>query len=100
MSKMDKYRESVELGESIFEFFQAFGYEDEYYRGQVRAEWGNIIGQEIASNVEITAFEGEVLTLKTNNSVWKNEMFFRRKEIMKLVNQRYDKKLVSNINIK
>jgi predicted nucleic acid-binding Zn ribbon protein len=100
MLKKDKYKECTELGSSIFELFKAFGYEDEYYRGQVRAEWNSIVGQEIASNVEISCFEGEVLTLKTNNSVWKNEMFFRRIEIMKLINQRYNKKLVSNINIK
>lgn len=100
MSKTDRYKESTDVGMAIFEFFKAFGYEDEYYRGKVRAEWDNIVGQEIASNVKITVFEGEVLTLKTNNSVWKNEMFFRKKEIMKLINQRYNKNLVSNINIK
>jgi predicted nucleic acid-binding Zn ribbon protein len=100
MSKKDRYKKLPELGSSIFEFFKTFGYEDEYYRGQVRAEWYSIVGQEIASNVEISGFEGEVLTLKTNSSVWKNEMFFRRKEIMNLINERYNKKLVSNINIK
>jgi predicted nucleic acid-binding Zn ribbon protein len=100
MWKRDKYKEFVEIGSSISELFKAFGYEDEYYRGKVRAEWNSIVGQEIASNVEISGFEGEVLTLKTNNSVWKNEMFFRRREIMNLINKRYDKKLVSNINIK
>jgi predicted nucleic acid-binding Zn ribbon protein len=100
MSKRDRYKELSELGSSIFELFKAFGYEDEYYRGKVRAEWNSIVGQKIASNVEISCFEGGVLTLKTNNSVWKNEIFFRRTEIMNLINQRYNKKLVSNINIK
>ena len=99
MLKRGKYKEFVEVSSSIFEFFKAFGYEDEYYRGRVRAEWLTIVGQTIASNVEIISFEGEVLTLKTSNSTWKNEMFFRRTEIMKLINQRYNKQLVSNINI-
>ena len=93
-------RESVNVGATILQIFQAFGYEDEYYRGQVRADWEEIVGQDVASNVEIIDFVKELLILKTKNSVWKNEMLFRREEIMKLINERYDKTLVLSIKVR
>jgi len=93
-------RESVNVGATILQIFQAFGYEDEYYRGQVRADWEEIVGQDVASNVEIIDFVKELLILKTKNSVWKNEMLFRREEIMRLINERYGKTLVVSIRVK
>jgi len=93
-------KEIVNIGATILQIFQAFGYEDEYYRGQVRADWEKIVGQDVASNVEIIDFVRELLILKTKNSIWKNEMLFRRKEIMRLINERYGKTLVVSIRVK
>lgn len=93
-------KEIVNVGATILQIFQAFGYEDEYYRGQVRANWEEIVGKNVASNVEIIDFVRELLILKTKNSVWKNEMLFRREEIMRLINERYGKTLVVSIRVK
>ena len=94
------YRPPTELGNAIEEFFKKFGYEKEYLQGKIMAEWADVVGEAMASRVEILSFDGNILTVKTENSVWKNEVFLRKAELIKKINNRYNQKIVSEIYIK
>jgi hypothetical protein len=101
MWKKERYAEpATELGSAIEIFFKKFGYEREYYQGKAMNEWAEIMGSALASRAKIASFEGLVLTIKTENSIWKNEIFLRKAEIIKLMNDRYNYKIVSEIYIK
>jgi hypothetical protein len=101
MSKKGGYsKPATELGLAIEEFFKKFGYEREYYQGKVLNEWPDIVGEVMAGRVKISGFDGETLTVRTENSIWKNEIFLRKAEIIKLLNDRYNYKIVSDIYIK
>ncbi len=93
------YRPPTELGNAIEEFFRRFGYEREYLKGKVINEWKDIVGEFVAGKAKITNFDGDVLTIKTESSVWKNEIFLRKGEIIKLINERFKTRLVSEIRI-
>lgn len=93
------YKAPTELGKAIEEFFIRFGYENEYLKGRVINEWKDVVGDLIAENCVIKSFDGNILTLKTESSVWKSELFYRKKEIIEKINSRYNKKIVSDIRI-
>ena len=44
--------------------------------------WESIVGTPIFKNTEIISFKNGNLTIKTSNPVWRNEMFFQKKELL------------------
>jgi hypothetical protein len=100
LKKDTYYRPPTELGSAIEEFFKKFGYEKEYLQGKIMADWKDIVGEAMASRVKILSFDSDILTVKTENSVWKNEVFLRKAELVKLINNRYNQKIVTEIYIK
>jgi len=88
-----------QLSLAIEEFFRKAGYEREFFQGKLINDWSNIVGKLIADNSKIVKFEGTILTIKTNSSVWKNELYYRKNEIIDMINKKYKMKLVSDIKL-
>jgi len=93
------FKTALQLSQAIEEFFRKAGYEREFFQGKLINDWGNIVGKMIADNSKIVKFDGTVLTIKTNSSVWKNELYYRKNEIIEMINKKYKMKLVSDIKI-
>ena len=74
-----------------------YGIKNYVYYDRLIREWKNIVGNTLAKQCYPTKIENGVLFLKTKNSVWKNELFLRRFELIDLISNNYYKNIVKKI---
>ena len=53
----------------------------------IEKEWGQMVGELIAKNTEITSFINGRLTVKTSDPVWRNELTLQKSELIQKLNQ-------------
>ena len=54
--------------------------------------WNDVVGSQISEQTELKRISGDVLFVKVRSDVWRNELFYHKKDILKKLN----KKLVLN----
>jgi predicted nucleic acid-binding Zn ribbon protein len=62
-------------------------------------KFNEIVGEQIAKQVEFLSFERGILKIKVESSSWKNELFLLREQIIEKINKSFGKDLVKQINI-
>lgn len=76
----------ISLSESIHSFLKDSKLDTEMYQQLIISEWKNIIGESAANHTINMFFKDKVLHIKLNNSCWKNELHYRKKEIIEKIN--------------
>ena len=77
----------------IEEFFKGTSFKDVNILISVEKKWKKTVGDLIYKNKKIKQFKRGCLVVKTKDPVWRNELFFQKKEILKKLN-------MNNENIK
>ena len=49
--------------------------------------WKTIVGKAIAKNTKIIKFKKGILTIKTSNPIWRNELFLQKTELINKINK-------------
>ena len=62
--------------------------------------WDKIVGPKISNNTEPISIKNGVIIIKTNNSVWRQELQFQKQKIIKKLNQKLKKKIIREIIFK
>ena len=44
--------------------------------------WNKIVGKTISNNTEIVSMKNGKITIKTSNSIWRNELTFQKEELL------------------
>ena len=57
--------------------------------------WKKIVGKTISQNTEIVAIKHGKISIKTSNSIWRNELMFQKEDLLKRL-----KKEEPELNIK
>ena len=57
--------------------------------------WKKIVGKTISKNTEIVAIKHGKISIKTSNSIWRNELMFQKEDLLKRL-----KKEEPELNIK
>lgn len=65
--------------------------------GAVWRRWAEIVGDEIAAHAEPSSLRSGVLRVRTDSSVWANEISYLANEIRDRVNQAVGRSLVSKV---
>lgn len=68
-------------------------------RNELIEKFEEIVGNQIAKHVKIKNFEKGSLIIEIESSVWKNEIFLLREEIIKKINSSFGRQLVNKIVI-
>ncbi|MDR0304947.1 MAG: DUF721 domain-containing protein [Chitinispirillales bacterium] len=53
---------------------------------RIKKIYENAVGKEISEITSIVKYQNKELTVKVKNTVWKNELLFKEKEIKNLIN--------------
>ena len=61
--------------------------------------WKEIVGETIANNSEPSDVKHGVLTVKVSTPVWRNELVFRKKEILEKLNKVLGKDVIKDIKL-
>ena len=73
------------------------GLESEINQQKAIDLWEEVVGQKIKENTEPTEVKFGVMTVKTKNSVWKQELQFQKKDIMKSLNKKLIKTKIKDL---
>lgn len=89
----------ISLSDSIHSFLKESKLDVEMYRQLIISEWKNIVGESAANHTTNMFFKEKILYVKMNNSCWRNELYYRKKEIIEKINQHVNTELVSDVQI-
>ena len=62
------------LGEEVDRLVATRGWDSEVQVGSVVGRWPGIVGDQVAANVEVVAFEGSRLTVRARSTAWATQM--------------------------
>lgn len=63
----------------------------------VIVQWEAIVGQSIAAAAKPERIEKQVLTLKVHHAVWRQELLFRKNELIGQINTYFGENIVKDI---
>ena len=87
---------------SINDLLELFSSKNKSYRefvskNNVLDNWESLVGKKVADVSEPDKIERDKLYLKVKNSVWKNELFFMKSELLAKINNNFSKGKVKDI---
>ena len=85
------------LKTSIRAFLKSAGLEKGVKQNNAILIWGGVVGATIAEKTNPEKVEHGVLTIKTENASWRQELLFKKSEIIKKLNQELGKNTIREI---
>ena len=73
------------------------GLENEINQQKAMDLWGEVVGKKIKENTEPIEVQFGVMTVKTKNSVWKQELQFQKNNIIKSLNEKLIKTTIKDL---
>jgi hypothetical protein len=87
----------ITLRESIENIFRDIGKEDIILKSKIRKILADILGESIASGIQIKSFKNGKLTLKSTNSLWAFEISINKNSIIDKLNEHLENKPIKDI---
>ena len=88
------------IGEILNEFFKRPYVAAKVAEGRLEEYWREIVGDYVADNTSSLKLENHVLYVVVGSGVVRNELFFRRDELAKLLNERSGVKLINALIVR
>jgi len=85
------------IKQAIKGFLKNAGLEDGVVQQKAMEIWHEVVGENVANNTSPESIEHGILTVKTKNPVWRQELLFQKKEIIKKINKRLKKNTIKEI---
>ncbi len=93
-------KEPKKIEDILKNFINNSNFNQQYILLKIQKNWSTILGNSIANNCKPINYKDNVLTVKVNSSVWRNELKLRLEIIKELINEYFDKKIVKEIKIR
>ena len=74
------------LNDVLKELITKFGWQEKFDLSYMMNNWTEIMGSKFAEVTKPTKLKDAVLTVETNSSVWRTELFYRREQIIEKIN--------------
>lgn len=94
-----KRSNTEKINEVVRRFMKANRIEKPYMEYKAIASWSDIMGASIASRTTRLYFKQSTLFIHINSSVLRHELFLRREEIQRTINEHLNYQVVKNIMI-
>ena len=88
------------IGEILNDFFKRPYVAAKVAEGRLEEYWREIVGEYVLEYTRSLKLENHILYVVVSSGVVRNELFFRRDELMKLLNERAGVKLINAIIIR
>lgn len=85
------------LDSAIRDVIKEYGLEEKLKNTSVINLWSEIVGERIAQVAKATRIKDGKLSVNVENSVWRNELIFLKKEIIQKINNRFKEEIVKDI---
>ena len=62
--------------------------------------WNKIVGKTISNNTEIVSMKNGKITIKTSNSIWRNELTFQKEDLLQRLKKEEPKLNIKEIDFR
>lgn len=90
-------RDPQPLGEEVDRLVAARGWDSEVQVGSVVGRWPAIVGAQVATNVEVIAFEGTTLTVRARSTAWATQMRLLTSTVLARIEEQVGEGVVTEI---
>ena len=73
------------------------GIENEINQQKAIDLWGDVVGQKIKENTEPLEVRFGIMTVKTKNPVWRQELQIQKEDIIKSINKKLVKTMIKDL---
>jgi predicted nucleic acid-binding Zn ribbon protein len=74
-----------------------YGLENQVKNEQLINNWEKIVGKKLSEKCIPIKIENNILILKSKNSIWRNELKLRQKDLLNIIYESTGNKLITNI---
>ena len=74
-----------------------YSLENQVKKNQLFSNWDKIVGKELAEKCIPIKMEYNILFLKAKNSVWRNELNLKQKDLLNIIYENTGNKLITKI---
>ena len=85
------------IGGTLKKLIKKEGLENEINQQKAIDLWEEVVGPKIKENTEPIEVQFGVMTVKTKNSVWKQELQFQKNNIIKSLNKKLIKTMIKDL---
>ena len=85
------------IGGTLKNLLKKEGLESEINQQKAIDLWGDVVGQKIKENTEPLEVQFGVMTVKTKNPVWKQELQLQKEDIIKSINKKLIKTTIKDL---
>jgi len=85
------------IGSAISETLQTLGLERKIREYEVLAEWGAIVGDQIARVTSAQRIEGGKLFVAVTSAVWRNELVYLKQTLLQKLRTAFPDEIVNDI---
>ena len=85
------------IGTALKKAIQARGLEKGLSQQKAIDVWEEVVGVPVSKNTEALSAEHGLLTIKTTNSAWRQELQLQKKTIIQKINKKLDKNIIKDI---
>lgn len=96
----NEYKSPKPISLLLDRLIQINGWEDKVAIGKIARSWSEIVGETISAHTRLGKFINGELSIKTDSSIWRSELLLRQEDIIKKINSKIGKIVVTSLKIK
>ncbi len=96
---MKRSHHEFSLGEAVNAFMDEANLTETSLVRRVILHWQDVVGSAVADNTAAVWYRGGVFYVEMKNSVWKNELLYRRSEVVEKINQYAQHPLATEVRV-
>lgn len=92
-------RDPLLVGDEVQRLVASRGWDAEVQVGSVVGRWPAIVGEQVAQNVEVVAFEGTTLTVRARSTAWATQMRLLQSSVLARIEEQVGVGVVTQIQV-
>ena len=85
------------LNTSIQDFLENYGLKKGVKQNSAILYWEEVVGKKISENTEVQGVEHGTLTVSVSNPAWRQELLFKKKEIIEQLNKKIGENTIKEV---
>lgn len=88
------------LGDALKHLVQSLGIEKQVEQYKIFDVWNDVVGQQVAKVAQPERLQNGILIVNVNNAPWRNELTFRKREILEKIHERTNSDSITDIKFR
>ncbi len=85
------------LGDALEQYLKKAGLEKGVTQQKALLIWNDVVGEAVGNNTEPESVEHGIIKVKVSNAVWRQELQFKKNNIIKQLNETLEKNIIKDI---